>query len=32
VADLEFVDGRIRTNPNQTTDATLQNLPDCSRR
>ena len=31
-ADLEFADGHIRTKPNRASDATLQNLPECSRR
>lgn len=31
-ADLEYTNGRIRTKPHQTTDATLEDLPDCSRR
>ena len=31
-ADLEFADGHIRTKPDQAAGATLQTLPDCSRR
>jgi hypothetical protein len=31
-ADLEFADGHIRAKPDQATDASLQNLPDCSQR
>ena len=30
--DLEFADGRIRTRPGQASGATLEDLPDCSRR
>jgi hypothetical protein len=31
-ADLEFADGHIRIKAKQTSDAALENLPDCSRR